>query len=214
MAVIAQASGDVTLAGVRLPWWNVTEQRWEVAELPARTLRVLPSGDAPPAPAPAEPAAAPVGETPQPGQSVWPLVSAVLAIGWAATALLWWRSQRAGRAVARAASREAPARPNPRKLLRALEAACDAGNADAARRTLLEWAEPRFGGTPPRSLGALAAVLPADAAREVLDLEAHLYGAAHGAWDGRGLRAALPALEAPTGAADTRPAEPLVSLYR
>jgi oxygen tolerance protein BatD len=216
MAVIAQTAGDVTLAGVRLPWWNVAEQRWDVAELPARTVRVLPNGDAAPAPAPAEPAAAPV-EAPPPARSVWPLVSAALVVGWVATALLWWRSRRAVRAVraaARAPARDAVARPPARKLLRVLDAACDAGNADAARRALLEWAESRFAPTPPRSLGALAAVLPQDVAREVLDLEAHLYGSTAGAWDGRALRATLPALEAAHGTADAGPDEPLLPLYR
>lgn len=213
VAVIAQQAGDVTLAGVRLPWFNVTEQRWEVAELPARTVRVMPSGAAAPEPLPPEPVPAPV-EAPPPARNVWPLVSAVLAVGWAATALLWWRSQRAAGAVARASRRAAAARPSARKLLRTVETACDAGNADAARRALLEWGESRFPAAPPRSLGALAALLPQDAAREVLDLEAHLYGAAIGAWDGRGLRAALPALEAAQNQAETRPDEPLLPLYR
>ena len=60
-AVIAQTAGNVTLAGVKLPWWNVSTQRWEVAELPPRSLTVAPSSDAPAA-APAvaeEPAGAP-----------------------------------------------------------------------------------------------------------------------------------------------------------
>ena len=57
-AVIAQTPGELTLAGVRLPWWNVAAQRWEVAELPPRSLRVTPSTDAAAAlPAAIEPAA-------------------------------------------------------------------------------------------------------------------------------------------------------------
>jgi hypothetical protein len=51
-AVITQSPGEVALGGVRLPWWNVAQQRWEVAELPPRTLRVTPSAEeAPPEPA-------------------------------------------------------------------------------------------------------------------------------------------------------------------
>ncbi|HET8696561.1 MAG TPA: hypothetical protein VFO94_03695, partial [Gammaproteobacteria bacterium] len=75
-------------------------------------------------------------------------------------------------------------------------------------------AEQRFPQSPPRSLGALAAALPADPAREVLDLEAHLYGAAPGAWDGTALRGALRAFEADRAGAATDKEDPLVPLYR
>ena len=47
LAIIAQNPGDVTLQGLKLPWWNVTAKRWEVAELPPHTLHVTPSVDAP-----------------------------------------------------------------------------------------------------------------------------------------------------------------------
>ncbi len=50
LAVIAQQPGAVTLSGVQLPWWNVKEQRWDVAELPPRTLNITPSAE--PAPPP------------------------------------------------------------------------------------------------------------------------------------------------------------------
>ncbi len=95
MAVIAQKPGDVALPKIELPWFNVATQGWEVASLPERTLRVTPSSEV--APAAPEPdvatAAAPAGA---PASGAWPAVSALLALGWAVTALLWWRSSRAG----------------------------------------------------------------------------------------------------------------------
>ncbi len=211
-AVIAQAPGEVALGGVRVPWWSVTQQRWQVAELPPRTLRVSPSAEE----APPEPAATPVGAAPASGapQSFWPIVSAVLALSWAVTLVAWWRAR------TRRASPPAPTvpaaerRPALRRILRDLESACAVGDPAAARNALLAYGETRFAEQPPRSLGALAALLPADAAREVLALEAHIYGAEPKAWRGDGLRAVLAQLEEAGGTSDRPPADPLMPLYR
>jgi len=51
-------------------------------------------------------------------------------------------------------------------------------------------------------------------AREVLALEAHIYGAAAGAWRGDGLKAVLAELESGVGAPESAAAEPLLPLYR
>jgi hypothetical protein len=215
-AVIAQTAGDITLSGVRLPWWNVTEQRWEVAELPPRTLRVAPSADVAPAPPLAESAATPAPVA-APDRSVWPWVSAVLALVWIATVVLWWR----GRAGKRAPQSPAPpAQPTPksrpalRKILRDLESACAVSDPNAARQALLAYAETRFAANPPRSLGALAALLPAGAEGGVLALEAHIYGAGAGVWRGAGLKAMLAELETAALATESTTADPLLPLYR
>jgi hypothetical protein len=80
---------------------------------------------------------------------------------------------------------------------------------------LLQFAEARFAPEPPRSLGALAAVLPEVISREVLALEAHIYGATPGGdWDGDGLRAVLAELAKVGEIAPSPPGEPLLPLYR
>jgi hypothetical protein len=216
LAVIAQAPGEVVLAGVRLPWWNVTEQRWEVAELPPRTLRVTPSAEAV-APEPAAAPAAEVAPVLAEERSYWPIVSGILAVAWLVTAALWWRRSRGAspRPIdAAGAPHAAEQRPALRKILRDLESACAVGDPGAAQRALLAFAEARFPNEPPRSLGALAAALPAAAAREVLALEAHIYGAAAGAWRGDGLKAALPEIERFGTAPDRATPDPLLPLYR
>jgi hypothetical protein len=217
-AVIAQTAGEITLSGVRLPWWNVTEQRWEVAELPARTLRVAPGADAAPVAPPIQSVAAPAPAAATPTRSIWPWVSAVLALVWIATVALWWRSR--GRDAPGPAKGSAPptAKPTPkpavRKILRDLDSACAVNDASAARSALLAFADVRFAASPPRSLGALAALLPPNAAREVLALEAHIYGATAGAWRGEGLRLALSELENAGLGPESAAAEPLLPLYR
>jgi hypothetical protein len=213
-AVIAQTPGETTLAGVRLPWWNVTTQRWEVAELPPRSLRVTPAADAAePPPAAEQTAAARAPAGPRQRPSYWPWLSGVLAAAWLTTLALWWRVRaRAARPPAPAA-RKAAEKPALRKILRDLGSACAVNDAAAARNALLNYADARFAPNPPRSLGALAAVLSEPVAREVLALEAHIYGATAGPWRGDGLEAVLRDLdtaEAPAPAAT----EPLLPLYR
>jgi hypothetical protein len=214
-AVIAQQPGEVTMAGVQVPWWNVTAQRWEVAELPPRTLTIKPSSEV----TPAETAAAPTATTAPvvtSARSYWPVATAVLALAWLATLALWWRS-RGARASRSAERREQTAteRPQPlRKILRDLDSACAVGDADAARRALLAFADTKFGAEGPRSLGALAAVLPAAVGHEVLALEASIYGATPGAWHGEGLKAVLPDLEKLDQAGEQAKNEPLLPLYR
>ena len=216
-AVIAQTPGETTLAGVRLPWWNVTTQRWEVAELPPRPLRVTPAADAaaPPAAAAEVVAAEPGPPAASESASYWPWLSGVLAAAWLATLALWWRARTRASRAALTAAPKTPAKPALRKILRDLASACAVNDAAAARNALLDYADTRFSPNPPRSLGALAALLEEPVAREVLALEAHIYGAAAaaGAWRGDGLAAVLgelDAAQAPERAAD----EPLLPLYR
>jgi hypothetical protein len=215
LAVIAQTPGDITLAGVRLPWWNVATGRWEVAELAPRTLRVAPSAEAPAGEPVVTEASA---EAPAPlteSRSLWPWLSALLALAWIATMAAWWRARTRSPSAARAAeSKPADARPTARKILRDLDSACAVGDPSAARNALLSWAEVRFPAAPPRSLGALAALLPSDVAREVLALEAHIYGAAAGGWHAGGLRATLRTLESVGATQDQSTADPLLPLYR
>jgi hypothetical protein len=212
-AVIAQTPGETTLAGVRLPWWNVTTQRWEVAELPPRPLRVTPGADAAaPLPAVVEDAAAPGPAAARERASFWPWISGLLAAAWLATAALWWRA-RAPRAPAPAAAPETAEKPALRKILRDLGSACAVNDAAAARNALLDYADVRFAPNPPRSLGALAALLSEPVAREVLALEAHIYGAASGPWRGDGLEIVLRDLDA-AQVPERAAAEPLLPLYR
>jgi hypothetical protein len=215
-AVIAQAAGDFTLAGVRLPWWNVTEQRWEVAELPPLALRVSPGVDAAAAaPEAAEPGAVAPAPAAAPESSYWPWISLSLGAAWLATLALWWRSGRGGpRSRGASTSPTVDAKPAVRKILRDLGSACAGGDSAAARDALLRYAEARFAPNPPRSLGALAALLQPSVGHEVLALEAHIYGEGAGAWRGDGLKAVLGELESAAASRQRAAAEPLLPLYR
>ena len=190
-AVIAQAAGALTIPAVELPWFNVNSREWEVARVDPREVTVLPSREpgAAPAPSPA-PAALPV-EPVHTGARLWQGISAALLAAWAVTLLAWWQSGRVKRAAAlRQPAAETPARVSDRRLLRQLRAACNVNDAANARRLLLEWGAARFG-EQVKSLGRLAALLPADLTAAIGELERSLYGPDSPAWNGQALSDAL-----------------------
>jgi hypothetical protein len=197
-----------------LPWWNVAEQRWEVAQLPPRTLRFAPSAEAPP-PAPIEAVTSETSPSPVPRESFWPIVSGVLAAAWLVTLALcvwlWLRVRPRSEAAPRPTQR---AQTSQRSQLRSLRVACAANNAAAARDHLLAWAALRYAADPPRSLGALAPLLPDSIAAQVLDLEASIYGGSIRPWDGRALTAVLADLDAVAGPPQAPKNEALMPLYR
>ena len=213
-AVIAQAVGALTIPAVELPWFNVDSREWEVARIEPRQVAVLPSRE--PGAELAEPVtagAAPVESAPT-GPRVWQGISAVLLAAWILTLALWWRGGRARRSAVRPQSQAEAPKVSGRRLLRQLRAACDTNDAGLARRRLITWGTVRFG-EEPKSLGGLAAMLPADLAAAIADLERSLYGPGPPAWNGRALRAALAQADAVkrSGAAKGGGRE-LLPLYR
>jgi len=215
-AVLPQTAGDVELPGVELPWFDTVNGRWQIASVPARALTVQPGAASDPLPVPQpvpESPAAPATPVPQPSAGPWPIVSAVLAVGWALTVLLWWRSSRSAGGSARVEDAPAARQP-PRGAMKRLRAACDWNDAFAARTALLDWAAERFPDDTPRSLGALAGRLPEDAAAAVLDLEAALYAPGGREWQGAALANALAKHDTGTPRRRRGTDDPLVPLYR
>ncbi|MFW5825381.1 MAG: protein BatD [Marinobacter sp.] len=104
-------NGEVVLPEVRIPWWDVDEDREKVAVLPERTIelsgpvsrngqpgdgsREPDTGSSPEGSGERQPATAPGSHW------VWPLVAALLALGWLVTAVVWWLQ--AGQAARRPA---------------------------------------------------------------------------------------------------------------
>jgi hypothetical protein len=213
-AVIAQAAGSTTLPAVELPWWNVRDERWEVARLEPRAVTVTPGTELAVAP-PAQPAPE-LATGPARATSYWPLVSSVLAIAWLATILLWLRARKGGGRLGarRERAAAAAAATSRRRLLKELRAACAVDDAGRVRDLLLDWAKTALGPTPPGNLGALRDRLPEPLKQEVAALEAHLYGPRGVPWSGGRLAELITLLDhaGQTQAKDTK--DPLVPLYR
>ena len=209
LAIVAVRAGTYELEPVTVRWWDTTTDQLREVSLPGKTLRVV-SPPLPDAATAAPPSQAPVssdnaGAVAVASAGIWPWLSAFLACGWLATALLVWRRRQ--RPVAHAASQTDT--PATRK---ALLAACREGNAALARERMRQWLlSEDYHGT----LEQWAMLSGSDAlCAAVQELEAHLFSgeASTGGWDGAALAAALKSLPARRDPAHaTR--DPLPPLY-
>ena len=178
IALIASQPGHYELPALKLAWWDTVANVQREATLPARTLDVLPAvgGQVTPQPPPVAnnpPAALPTQDAPGKTlhvdwpaasllapSSVWPWVSAVLALLWLGTAWAWWRARRARALIAPTAAGTSPAARvadvSTSQALSELQRACRDNNAQAARQALIHWAAGFWPESPPRGLQAIA----------------------------------------------------------
>jgi len=139
-AYIPAKDGRLVLPEVRLPWWNTDTDTLEFAVLPERILTVLPAlgGTQPDAVQP------PLDQdtdldligTSHPANNVWPWLTLLAALGWAATALSWAWSRRR-----RAPSTDEIVPASAGAGLKQLKSACNDGNPRLASQCLQEWLE-------------------------------------------------------------------------
>jgi len=185
VAIVPGESAVVTLPEIRIPWWNVIDDREEVALIPARQIVVDPPAVA--SDATGTDAAVTVARSKaDPEQNVWRWLSLTLLILWLGTLLVWYRSRRpvpAGSA--------APEDATIRKLRQDLDAACRANDSQCAAELLLRCGAKLWPEDPPRNLGRLAVrVGDAELIVAIRELEAARYRALPGNWDGAALWAA------------------------
>ena len=214
-AVLAQSPGSHVLPEVQLPWFNVPDERWEIATIPAKSLDVL-AGAEPIAPdtvsqAPGS-SAIPVAQ--QTDGRIWQGFSAALLGAWLITLGLWWRSQRPVSATTKTVEEATSKRTANRRLLRKLRDACDRNDSQQARRLLLAWEELRFPDLSPGDPGALAELLPEDFSHAIQELERDLYGPEASCWSGKRLRAALARVDSVSRSPGKTSNESLLPLYR
>lgn len=197
-AIVASAPGAFTLPEIRIPWWNVNEDRMEFASLPARTIGVTGSllEGIQPAPQLPEPAVSVAGASNTPGEStatsnslLWIGVSIAFALAWLASTFLWLRSRQAladHRAMGPVAHTAlSPARkndldrlPKPENSLRYLQQACDSGDLPNARRWVISWGQAFYRNRDIKTLDQLQSISQSEALSQQLGiLERLLYGA-------------------------------------
>ena len=210
-AVIAQRVGAGSIPPAELPWWNVVEERWEVATVEGRQIDVAPGNEptATEAPLAEDAPAALVVRSPGP----WRWVAAALATGWLITALAWWYSVRSS--VQHGSADLRPVKPRSlRAITRELKAACAVDDGGRARELLLEWGRHQYEDEPPANLGALARASGGPLGDAIEALESALYGQSGQTWSG----ARLADLIAAAGTVDRGPKtpdkDPLEPLYR
>ena len=192
-AIIGVDAGVMTLPSLRLPWWDVEAGKWKVAELPERSVNILPTREAPvidPAPAVTTPVEEPAASTDMPATSgVWRLAAQALAALWLLTAGAWWLSSRPRREP------RAPAPPPLHKQqarhLKAARKAALGEDAAGVRQAMLEWGRLQWPDDPPRSIGVLARRVSAPLSDELGRLSRAAYGPGAAGWDGAALAKSL-----------------------
>ena len=213
-AVLAQSPGTHVLPEVELPWFDVANESWQVASVPARSLVVLPGTD--PVALTSEPVVteAEQSRADAPSSRIWQSVSAGLFLLWLATLAFALRMRQPAIAPPLEVAEPPPTRSTNRRLLRRIREACDKNDGRVARQLLLEWGEVRFPDKAPRSLGALSALLPETLALPISDLERDLYGPGSEEWDGQALRAAIRNVDSVDRGSDITSGDGLLPLYR
>jgi hypothetical protein len=192
-AIIGVDGGTATLPSLRLPWWDLEAREWRVAELPERSISILPPREAPvvePATTVAAPAAEPNAPADVPmGSDIWRLVAQVAGALWLLTLGAWWLSSR---------PRREPAEPAPPPLhkqqarhLKAARKAALAGDGAGVRQAMLEWGRLQWPDNAPRSIGSLASRVSAPLADELTRLSRAAYGPDGAGWDGAALAKSL-----------------------
>jgi hypothetical protein len=223
-ALIATRGGRYTLPAMEVPWWNTVTDQMEVARLPAHELTVsaVAGEAAAPAASPATPASvAPdatdqalvTAEPPNATSDRWFWLALLCGLGWLLTGLAWWRSHSSRDRVL--PHSESPAAESERQLLLALEKACKAHNAKAARQAFDRWAEFRwpdlaYGKRDLQWSGALNGRLD--------ELNRSLFSPEEGlAWDGTEFLRVFKAFMADRGASTKKPPndlDQLAALYK
>ncbi|MGH8222511.1 MAG: BatD family protein [Woeseiaceae bacterium] len=189
-ALIGTEAGTVELPPVSLPWWNIDAGAWDVAELPGRTLEILPAANAMPPPPPVvSPSIDDGSKTAVVHGDLWRDVSMGIGGLWLATILAWWWSRRP--AAAPREPEEPPLHKQQARWLKTARKAALAGDASGVKEALLAWSRLQWPQHPPRNIGDLALRVSDPLAKELHVLCKWSYGP-HGAhWDGERLAKAM-----------------------
>lgn len=221
--LVPTSPGTLQLPPLQLPWWSLGMDEPRQASLPARELVAV--GEA--AEAGTTDKSAPTASREhfraRAADDLWgaPWLALGLALGWAATLLLWWRQYRRHRGGDRegayaGAGTQAGA-SSVGDWIKRFQQACERGDAKAARDALAGWARLQPGSVSgPVNLASILRLRGAGDAEVALlrDLDASVYGRAEpaGPWDGRAFLAAVGPLlkdSAPVKESDTQELPPL-----
>lgn len=159
IAIIPTQPGQLTLPAVRYSWFDTVDNEERVAELPTRTINILPSDSQLPitpsvpaaAPAnptnaeseakcpPAEPVALPVSGDPW---TLWHMLTGLFALLWLITLALWFRRRRIP-TVTDSITQQTDV-IDESNAFKILTEACQQKNANEVKLALVDWCQCRF----------------------------------------------------------------------
>jgi len=192
-AIIGVEAGVMTLPPLRLPWWDVEAGEWKVAELPERSVSILPTRDAPVVEAaptvetPAEETEAPAELTVTSG--LWRVIAQAVGALWLLTLVAWWLTSRPRREPREPAP--PPLHKQQARYLKGARKAALSGDGAGVRQAMLEWGRLQWPEDVPRSIGALSRRVSAPLADELMRLSRAAYGPSGEGWDGDALAKSL-----------------------
>lgn len=171
-ATIPTQAGDLTLPAIHLDWWDTEAKRQRSAELPARTIHVLPGAATTTSPSSVKPsivqqykgeksAVVPANKSVVASEmqhtaltfNVWTGLAVFFALAWTITLLLWWRINRSRHVHSNTARSDDL---TTQAALKHVKQACQQNDKQALKSALLAWARLRWPNDPPISLWALA----------------------------------------------------------
>lgn len=192
IAIIPTHVGEITLPALTVPWFNVTTQQMETAQLPAITLTAVAaatSGESEviaesPLPTPAiltPPIENEAVLIPQSnGQKRWQWLALFLGLGWLTTLLLIaWSHYKNPTSTRENTAQESD--NNPKQLLKILKHACDSNNPSQVQHALLAWGKQTHG---IHNLNELTPYCDESLQQAITQLNQSLYAKIPAAWDG------------------------------
>ncbi|MFA7554768.1 MAG: BatD family protein [Spongiibacteraceae bacterium] len=156
VAIIPTQAGKLELPAMTIDWWNTEQNKLQQAVIPAQTLHIAPalansqststplainhSGDGL---LPSETALGTAAGEPLTDSNdvtLWQLVSAVLALLWLATLLLWWRTKTVTSIAEAAPLKPTASTLSEKQAYKQLVVACRSNDVLAARHAIIAWA--------------------------------------------------------------------------
>lgn len=191
IALIPTQAGEVTLPGIAVSWWNTIEKRKQTALIPARVIDVLPADALNPTAQnkanpqivneihPSEVLSTPQQtiEAAEPQQlKLWQGLTVFFALGWLATALLWFYISRR-KSSHKSIKDESfdTYKATLKALQKELELACKHADAKQASNLLPAWGSAFFQDETIQHIGHLKGKSSA-LDQAINDLEQYLYG--------------------------------------
>jgi hypothetical protein len=205
IALIPTTDGDAVLPALDIPWWNTEQERIEHARLPERKITV--QAAAPAAAAQHVPRAAnklypktstpsmvpPIAPPPERSDErtkssvlaqekpvLWIVVSTILAMGWAGTAMVWWlnRTNKYRGKIINSSKSEL------KLAVKRIKQGCVHNNPRESKDALLRWAAIHWHPNPPTSLDTISLLTGGPLQAEIKKLNQSLYGRHTDTWNG------------------------------
>lgn len=210
IAYIPLKAGKLNLPAINVHWWNTDANRAEVAVIPGKSFKVLPSGltssitppAAKPKLIPKQPAQTQTSQPITTQSTPWWIFITIfsLLVGWILTLVAWWyfnRQKHSPNIIVPSLTPQQQDRTQ-RQCRQRLKQACDVSDIQQAKFYLMQWAQLTWPHDDINNCRTLAIKLgDSDLARACIELDKALYAPRQQLWNGTDLWAAFQAYKRP-----------------